>query len=525
MKSLSSLWKTSDKPDIYLIAFLLIFTTVSLFLLNAPATTDEGTHSLISLFFRDLIRDWVNNPTLSFSKIYDYAISYLVHYPKLSLYYPPLLHVIVSFFYSLFGPSFFVARIVVLLFSVGMLVMLYKTVKILLNGKTALLVTCLASVMPMVYYNSITVMTDIPYMFFFMLAMYFYIKAFDSNKKVHFIIASVATALGFLTKWNAILILPIIFAYAFLEKRDQMKNVVLSIILVFLIISPYMFVIWKTGLISIPFISSLQVSATAKHDPQFDTVEGWMYYPKVLANQYFTIPIFLASIAALIYYSLRKERYWKLLVIWSLVFYLFFTVLSNKEPRYVIPMIPALLLPLSFFIVSQRYRISVPIIIFISILLLFSTSQLISSAFYYNPDISGVVKQTLDSDGNVLVAAESGWFYSSQFIFKLASMDESASKFVYRPCSLSAMSLSELSSIHGIRYVILPEPVDRDLDKVAIVKSSSILNTEKVFSTSTTNITLYTSNDYVPQKEYCNFVCVLNTTVCSKYELPRDALK
>ena len=67
MKSLSSLWKTSDKQDTCFIMFLLLFSAVSLFLLNTPATTDEGTHSLISLFFRDLIRDWVNNPTLSSS--------------------------------------------------------------------------------------------------------------------------------------------------------------------------------------------------------------------------------------------------------------------------------------------------------------------------------------------------------------------------------------------------------------------------------------------------------------------------
>jgi len=36
---------------------------------------------------------------------------------------------------------------------------------------------------------------------------------------------------------------------------------------------------------------------------------------------------------------------------------------------------------------------------------------------------------------------------------------------------------------------------------------------------------LYTSDKYEPDKEYCNFICVLNTTICTKYAIPNDALK
>jgi len=515
MKALDKLIKRSDKSDLYFFLFLPVFFIISLFLLNIPPSTDEGTHSLIALFFRDLINDLIKYPSLSFSNVYDYTISYLVHYPKLSLYYPPLLHVIVSFFYKFLGASFFIGRLVVLFFAIGTLMIMYKTFQRFLDKRSALLATILFSIMPMIYYNSITMMTDIPYMFFFMFAMYFYLTALDSKKKMHFILASIVTSLAFLTKWNSILIVPIILVYTILEKREQIKNVIMSIVLILLIISPYLLLVWKTGLISIPFISSLQVSATAKQDPQFTTVQGLTYYLNVLTELYFTMPFLVASILALMFYSFKKENYWKLLITWFLTFYMFFTVLSNKEPRYMIPLIPALLIPLSHFIVSQKAKIAIPVIIISFVFLLSSTWQLISSTFYY-PDFTAVAEKTLKSEGNILIAAEPGWFYSSQFIFTLASIDEHMSKFVYRPCSLFSTPLDNLLSNYGIKYVIVPEPADRDFDNVVLVKSSPILKLDKEFRAETVNVSLYANSNYTPQKKYCNFICVINATICIK---------
>lgn len=525
MKDLNKIIKRFDNADLYFFGFLLMFIIVSFFLLNTPPTADEGTHSLIALFFRDLTNDLINYPTASFLKVYDYAISYLVHYPKLSLYYPPLLHVVTSMFYNFLGASFFVGRLVVLLFSVATLVVMYRLLKNFFSSKIALLATVLFSIMPMIYYNSITMMTDIPYMFFFMLAIYLYLKAFDSKQKRHFILAAIAASLAFLTKWNSILIVPIIFVYTFFEKKDQTKNVIMSAVLIFLIISPYMLIIWKTGLISIPFLSSLQVSATSKQDPQFTTIQGWTYYANVLAKHYFTIPLLITSALTLIFYTLRKENHWKLLVIWSLTYYIFFTILSNKEPRYMIPLIPPLLIPFTYFIVSQKTKIAIPIAVVSFALLLFSTWQFISDTFYYNPDLTTIAKESLKSEGNILVAAEPSWFYSSQFIFTLASLDENASKFVYRACSLSVTPLDSLSSNYGIKYVIVPEPTDRDLENIELVKYSENLILDKEFHTTTTNVIFYSSIEYQPQKEYCNFICVLNATICTKYVVPSDALK
>ena len=513
-----------DKPDLYFLIFILMFFIVSLFLLNTPPTADEGTHSLISLFFRDLFRDLAKHPTFSFSDIYNYAISYLVHYPKLSLYYPPLLHITTSFFFGFLEVSFFTARLVVLIFSIGTLLVMYKAIGKFFNKKIALLVTVLFSIMPMIYYNSITMMTDIPYMFFFMTAMFFYLTALDSRRIPHFILAAIFTSLAFFTKWNSILILPIIFVYILLEKRVLMKYFIISALLVLLIISPYILIVWKAGLITLPYISSLQTSATAKQDPQFTTVQGWIYYSNVLSKQYFTIPLLIAALGALILYSIKREKYWKLFVIWFLTYYIVFTVLSNKEPRYMIPLVPTLLIPLSVFILSQKTKISVPLMVVGIALVSFTTAQLIYSTYYYNPDFVEIAKETLNDEGNILVAAEPSWFYSSQFIFTLASLDENLSKFVYRSCSLSSTSLDDLSSTYGVNYIIVPEPTDRDSDNVLLVKSSPNLVLEKEFQTDTTKISLFVSNTS-SQKQYCNFICVLNTTICTNHRVPIEAFK
>lgn len=513
-----------DKPDLFFLIFVLAFFIVSLFLLNTPPTADEGTHSLIALFFRDLFRDLAKYPTFSFSDIYDYAISYLVHYPKLSLYYPPLLHVTTSFFFGFLEVSFFTARLVVLFFSIGTLLVMYKTIGKFFNKRLALLVTVLFSIMPMIYYNSITMMTDIPYMFFFMTAMFFYLTALDSKRKTYFIPAAVFTALAFLTKWNAILILPIIFVYVLLEKRVLVRYFIMSAVLVLLIISPYLLIVWKAGLITLPYISSLQTSATAKQDPQFTSVQGWIYYLSVLSKQYFSIPLLIASLGALILYSVKREKYWKLFSIWFLTYYIFFTILSNKEPRYMIPLVPTLMIPLSFFILSQKSRLAISLSIISVSILLVSAWQLISSTFYYNPDFVSVAKETLKSEGNILVVAEPSWFYSSQFIFTLASLDENE-KFVYRACSLSSSSPDNLFSNYGVKYLIVPKPSDRDVDKIELIESLPNLELNKEVSTATTNVFIYTHSDNVSQRQYCNFICLLNTTICTKYIRPADALR
>jgi 4-amino-4-deoxy-L-arabinose transferase-like glycosyltransferase len=517
--------KRFNKFDWILILYIIAFFIVLLFLLNTPPTPDEGTYSLISLYFHDLFSNLIKYPTLSFTKIYNYTISYLIHYPKLSLYYPPLLNIIISFFYDFMGISFQTGRFVVLLFSAGALFILYKLLKKFFSKKIALLSTILFSIMPLILYDSITVMTDIPYTFFFLLAMYFYLKAFDTKQCKYFIFAAVTVALSFLTKWNSILIVPIIFIYALLEKRSQMKNVIISIVFIFLIISPYLFIIWKTGLAGIPFISSLKISATAKANPQFTSVEGWTYYFDALASYYFTLPVLIATVLALVFYATQKEKHWKLLIIWFLTYYLFFTFLSNKEPRYMMPLIPTLLIPLSYFILSEKGKMLVGITIVIIALIGYSTYQLISQTFYYNPDFIPIAKATLQSNGNILVADEPGWFYSSQFIFTLASLDKNISKTVYRSCSLQSLSLDNLLSNYGIGYVIVSKPTDIDIGNVALVESSSNLQLINQFVTNTTDVSLYIYNNYTRQKQYCNFICVLNSTICTNYQTPVDALK
>jgi hypothetical protein len=525
MKSLGEIIKKLDRWDRYFLIFIVVFSIASLSLLKTPPTPDEGTHSLISLFFHDLFGDLVGQPTLSFSKIYNYSISYLAHYPKLSLYYPPLLHIIISLFYTVLGASFFTGRLVVLLFSIATLVIFYKFTKRFFDKKVALFSSMLFSTMPMVFYNSITVMTDIPYTFFFIFSMYMYLKAFESKKRKHFIFASIIAVLAFLTKWNSILIIPIIFAYALVEKRNQMKNVILSIVLIALLLTPYMIVIWKTGLAAIPFISSLQVSATAKQDPQFTTPEGLLYYLDVISTHYFTVPILIGSLAAMIFYTTQKKKHWKLLLLWFLAYYMFFTILSNKEPRYMMPLVPALLIPLSSFIVSEKIRMFIPIAIVSFALILSSTWQLVSQTFYYNPDFTSVARETMKSEGNILLATEPSWFYSSQFIFTLASMDRNTSKFVYRSCSLAATPPNYLFSNYGIRYAIISEPTDRDVTHIQLIKSVPGMELYKQFKTDTTDTSIYTYDGYMPQEKYCNFICVLNTTVCTNHTTPRDALK
>ncbi|MFH8039091.1 MAG: hypothetical protein QXJ14_03720, partial [Candidatus Aenigmatarchaeota archaeon] len=85
---------------------LIIFYLAFLFYLAEKTSVefDETTHSLLAVFYKDLIKYSISH--LNFKEIYDYAYSYLVYYPKLSVYYPPLIHLTIAFVFSFLNPSF-----------------------------------------------------------------------------------------------------------------------------------------------------------------------------------------------------------------------------------------------------------------------------------------------------------------------------------------------------------------------------------------------------------------------------------
>ena len=513
-----------NKFDLFFLLTILLFFFGCLFLLGYNPEADEGTHNLLALFFYNFINDWIKSPTISFDKIYEYTITYIVYYPKLSLYYPPLYHVILSFTYRLFGISSFTGDLTTLFFSLGTVSLIFIfSKKILKNSKIGIVSVLIFLFSPMILYLSIKTLTDIPMLFLSFLSIYFYLLSLKTNRTRYFVISSFIFSLSFLTKWNTILLLPIIFLYTLLEHRQSLKKLILSFILVIILLSPYFLILQKAGALYIPLKSSMIEPGYREGDPQYTSIEGWLYYPRKLSELYFTPIILVLSLFSLVIYCKKREKYWKLFLVWFVVCLLFFTWLPNKNPRYILLIIPSLLFPLSNFVLSYPKKIKMTLLSLIFIILLVSNYMYLKQ-FMYITDFSSVVNEVTKEDGNIFLASETSWFYSSAFMYKLASVESVPQKKVFRPCVLNYYNISEFLEKEGIRYVIITEPYSKDYEGyIKTIEESPELVPLKIIE-GNNRIVIYNNTEYRPSKSMCNYVCLLEDWVCSNHTIPSEAL-
>jgi len=83
-------------------------------------------------------------------------------------------------------------------------------------------------------------------------------------------------------------------------------------------------------------------AASREGDPTIGTAGALTYYLRAATQDWFTVPLALAVLAATVVAVRRDQRLLGLLnlVVWPS--YLFFTLIPNKDPRYALPIAPAL---------------------------------------------------------------------------------------------------------------------------------------------------------------------------------------
>jgi len=527
---LLNLWikNSFNRNDLFFFLFLALFIAFASTFLGTSIGADEGTHLSIISFFYDFFRDYFSHPVLSFSKIYDYTIAYLVHYTKISLYYPPGFYVIATFITYFFGLSSVTGAATGLLFGVATTLIVYYFGRRFVDKKTGIIAAVLFAVIPQIFYLSIKAMLDISYLLFFLLSMIFYLFALKSGKTRHFIYAGLFLAIGFFFKQNVIFVVPIIFLYTLFTNKKYLRKIFISFILAALIVSPYLFVFYKVGLLSVMLKSSIIWAGYDQHDPQFNTIEGWLYYPKQLGENYLSYPVFIAVILSLAYYIVRKEKYWQLFLIWFFTLFLFFVFIPNKEGRYLLPVIPVLLYSLSFYISKLPKFFSLATFITCFILIIYTSYLILSPPLYYNTNYEEIATQVVKKEGNTILVSDSDSFYSSAIIFEIMRQDLAKTHSVFRTCVMDIKDLNTLAKEDGIRYAIIPSSGVSNFTytlNTSTIKNFPYFQLIKTFASKNTTIYVYENSNYVHQKQNCNYICITKEWICSNYTYPSNALR
>ncbi|MFH0837007.1 MAG: glycosyltransferase family 39 protein, partial [Candidatus Aenigmatarchaeota archaeon] len=138
--------------------------------------------------------------------------------------------------WSLFGTQLWIARLVIILFSLGAIIMSYFVVKKLFRRESiALLASFFMAICPMLIFFGRNVQYDMPALFFMLLGVYFFLEWKQTPSHKNFLLAALFITITILVKLPFMIILiPIaaIFPYHRLKFNDEFKKTYLKQIII-----------------------------------------------------------------------------------------------------------------------------------------------------------------------------------------------------------------------------------------------------------------------------------------------------
>ncbi|MBU0999873.1 glycosyltransferase family 39 protein [Patescibacteria group bacterium] len=313
-----------------LLVFHLLANLIWILLDQSPLAWDQAGHTLISLNFVDLFK---GQSQVNFFQISDY--------------YPPFVHIIVALIMIFTGPILLIGPLVMTGFFLLAISFLYLYVKeIFKDEKVAIFTACFFSFLPAVYGQSRNFLLEMPLVALILGSLYFLEKSEKFSNLKNSLFAMILLSFAVLTKWVAIVYLLIPFITSF--KLSRLKNLGLSLGAIVLISLPWYFVNFTN------ILNRAKVSFTAETvDPQvLFSLQNYIYYLQVLTNFHLTwlgMILFLLAIPVLIYF--KKERGISITAVIVFI-YLIFTLIPNKDPRYILPILPFASIAIAYFLVK-----------------------------------------------------------------------------------------------------------------------------------------------------------------------------
>jgi len=264
-------------------------------------------------------------------------------------YYPPFYHVSTVPFYIIFGNNYDSALLTNLFFLFILIVSSFFIGKKLYNDEAGLIISFIISTIPIhsLLMRDYLIDFSLSAMVTLGFVLLLYTENFENIK--YSILFGITFGLGILTKWSYPIYIFIPCCYSlyfffrknFYEKKNytKIKNIVFPLFLAIITALPwYTFSRIK---ILIPTILMYSKIGPVEGDPSFLSISGLTYYFNIIINDYsfFYFIIFVISIIILI--KNFKESKTKTMLLLQIVFiYIFFTFLSNKDARYILPILP-----------------------------------------------------------------------------------------------------------------------------------------------------------------------------------------
>ena len=294
------------------------------------------------------------------------------NYLTLYGYYPPIYDIATTVFYQLFGVSAASGRLAAVAFSLLSIWIVFEFTNRTYGPRTALLSSVLLGTMPGFFWLSRVAMLETMLIFFFSFILFFFFTWLNNEKDKALILSGLALGVGFLAKYQVLVTGLVMIVSILLMKRKKRKwrftKFLIIPLIAGLVAAPWMIVLFQAG--GLNNLGAVVYTMSGGHEerldysarfplPVFYLIEMTWPYTDVPVHPV-SLPIYILGLLGLCLFAWRRKPADKFFLTWFVVIYVFFTLLTNKQWRYLTPIFPVLAISAASFIffIYEKLRVA-----------------------------------------------------------------------------------------------------------------------------------------------------------------------
>ncbi len=335
-------WAKTHKYPLLLLVVLVVFTAAAVYNLGYMSVQwDEMPH--------------LNGAQMiTRGQTWDYMTTYG--------YYPPLFDLVTTAYFQVFGMNETAGRLVAVTFSVLAIALVYFFAKKVYGQKNALIASVFLGIMPGFFWLTRVSMIDTMLIFFFTLVMYAFYSWItkDSYKTLFF--SGLTLGLGILAKYQIVvaalaMFLTILFLVRGRLKISLAKFLIICAIAVLVVVPWFVLVYHYDGVTKFQTLQYVMTEGGQDRPaysnrfqplPIFYLVEMAWPFNDIWVHP-ISLPIFILGLSGLGLFAYRRRKQEIFLLTWFMVIYVFFTLIPNRQWRYVTPLFPILAISAACF--------------------------------------------------------------------------------------------------------------------------------------------------------------------------------
>ena len=333
---------------------------------SIPGEGDEARHLIFTHDYYEILKGFPEKNVL-----YEFI--------KIVNVYPPLYFVSAAIFALFVGFSKLNLTMINILYFFIMLISTYFIGRRISASKlTALFSIFILSMFPMIFGMSRWFMLDFALTAMVTLSICCLLYSEDFTNRKFSLFFGLSSALAMLTKWSAFIFilgafLYIIFNILFNSKRfprKQLFNILYASFFVFVLAgSWYVYFFYQLRPLT-KLLEYLRVGQLRLHWVQFpwNSLSGLLYYARTLFPYQISFNFSILFLIAIPFFIKSKIKFKNFIICWILISYAILTIIENKWPRYIMPVLPAISLVIAIGIEQIKFR-NIKLIIYLFVVI------------------------------------------------------------------------------------------------------------------------------------------------------------